>query len=328
MKMRKEPVILGIVIVVLSLYLIFNTSDRSLYELPDLEPVSPSKISKMTLDSSTGSIVLIRKAGAWVVNEAAYPGDETSIKRVTDIVANLRLTTLISESRNYERYDLDPAHAITVKAWEGDQLVREFDVGKAVPGNRQTFVRLADDYRVYHAGEGFRNRVQGNVDTFRDKTVMSFEPGQIEQVQVSRKDAQAVFVKEKSPESAGETLADGGTPGVKTAESVWRNAAGESVKESKLTKLVDDFSTLTCRSFVYDRQKTDVTDPIATITFKGAQDYTVQVFAPFEKDASEYPAVSSQNDDLFMLPKWQADQVINALDEMVSPEKEAAAAGE
>ena len=321
MKIRKEAIILGIVIVVLSLYLIFNTRDRSLYELPDLKPILPSKISKMTLDSSEGSIVLIRKAGGWVINEEAYPGDETSIKRVTDIVANLRLTTLISESRNYERYDLDPEHAITVKAWEGDQLVREFDVGKAVSGNRHTFVKLADDYRVYHAGEGFRNRMQGNIDMFRDKTVMSFEPDQIEQVQVSKKDAQAVFIKEKSPEAAGETPADGGSPGMKTAQSVWRNVAGEGVKENKLTKLIDDFSSLKCRAFIYDRQKTDFTDPIAMITFKGAQEYTVQIFEQFEEDASDYPAVSSQNDYLFMLPKWQADQVMNAFDEIVWPKR-------
>ena len=49
MKIRKEAIILGIVIVVLSLYLIFNKSDRSLYELPELKPVPVSIISKMTI---------------------------------------------------------------------------------------------------------------------------------------------------------------------------------------------------------------------------------------------------------------------------------------
>ena len=40
MKIRKEAVILGVVIVALSLYLIFNEGDRSLYELPNLRPDS------------------------------------------------------------------------------------------------------------------------------------------------------------------------------------------------------------------------------------------------------------------------------------------------
>ena len=314
MKIRKEAVILGIVIVVLSLYLIFNKSDRSLYELPELKPILASKISKMTIDSSEGSIVFIRKAGGWVINEEAYPGDETNIKRVADIVADLTLTTLISESKNYGRYDLDPDHAITIKAWEGDKLLREFDVGKSASGHRHTFVKLVGDHRVYQAGDGFRNKVQEKADMFRNKTVMSFEPERIEQVQVSKKDKQSIFVKEKTPQASSETPVDGGTMEMETAKPLWKNAAGEVVKENKLTKLIGDMSSLKCSAFVYDRQKADFEDPIAMITFKGAEEYTLQIFEQLEKDASEYPAFSSQNDYPFFIPKWQADQVIKALD--------------
>ena len=317
MKIRKEAVILGILIVVLSLYLIFNERDRSLYDLPVLKPISTSELSKMTIESSEDSIVFIRRAGAWVVNEEGYPGDETSIDRVADVVANLRLTTLISESKNYGRYDLDPEHAITIKAWEGDTLVREFRVGKAVSGHRQTFVKLADDHRVYHAGEGFRNKVQGKADMFRDKTVMSFDSGQIKQVRLINKDAQGIFMKETAPETPSEKPADGDSQKTKTVHSVWRNADGEVVKENKLTKLMDDFSSLKCSAFVYDRQKSEFTEPIAMITFQGAEEDTLQIFEPLEKDASEYPAISSQNDYLFLVPKWQADQVINALADIV-----------
>jgi hypothetical protein len=332
MKIRKEAVILGIVIVVLSLYLIFNKSDRSLYELPELKPIQGSDISKMTLVSSEGSILFIRKTGKWVINEKAYPGDETSIKRVTDIVANLTLTTLISESKNYERYDLDPNHGITIKAWAGDKLVREFDVGKAASGLRHTFVKLAGDHRVYHAEENFRSRVQGQADKFRDKTVMSFGPDLIEQVQVSTADGQGIFIKEKStdraPEASGKTSADGDTPEMESANFVWKNAAGEVVKENKLTKMLDDFSSLKCSTFIYDRQKDDFKDPIVSITFKGKEEYTLKIYARLEKDDSKYPALSSQNDYLFFIPKWQADQVIKALVDIVPLEKETAAEGE
>jgi hypothetical protein len=313
MKIGKEVIILGIVIVVLSLYLIFNKSDRSFYELPDLKPILVSKISKMTLDSSEGSIVFIRKEGGWVINEEAYPGDETNIKRVADIVADLTLTTLISESKNYGRYDLDPDHAITIKAWEGDKLLREFDVGKSASGHRHTFVKLVGDHRVYQAEDSFRNKVQEKADMFRYKTVMSFDPDRIEQVQVSEKDKQSIFVKEKTPQASSETPVDGGTMETETAQPLWKNAAGEVVKENKLTKLIGDMSSLKCSAFIYGRQKADFEDPIAMITFKGAEEYTLQIFQQREKDASEYPAISSGSDYPFFIPKWQADQVIKAL---------------
>ena len=313
MKIRKEAVILGIVIVVLSLYLIFNKRDRSLYELPDLKPIPASEISKMTLDSSESSILFIRKAGKWVINEEAYPGDESTIKQVTDIVDNLTLATLISESKNYERYDLDASHKITIKAWEGDKLVREFDVGKAASGLRHTFVKLAGDHRVYHARENFRNRVKVKTDLFRHKTVMSFEPDQIQQIQVSKVDEKGIFVKEEARETSGKTPSDGDTQGLGKPRFVWKNAAGEVVDEKKLTKLMDDFSSMKCSAFIYDRQKTDFKDPIAAITLKGTEEYTLQIFERPEKDASEYPAISSQNDYPFFIPGWLADQVIKYL---------------
>jgi hypothetical protein len=328
MKIKKEVIVLGVVIVLLSMYLIFKSNDRSLYELPELKPVSASKISKITLDSSKGSVVLTRKAGEWVVNEEGYPGDDSGIKRVSDIVANLTLTTLISESKNYDRYDLGPEDAITIKAWEGDKLVREFDVGKAASSHRHTFVRLAGDQRVYHAQENFRSRVEGNADTFRSKTVLSFETDQVEEVHISKQDAQGVYTREKNSKTGSEKTSDGDATEMKAADPIWRNAAGDIVEKDKITKLIDDFSSLKCRAFIYDRKKSDFTKPIAGAAFKGAETYTLQIFEQLEKDASEYPAVSSQNDYPFLLPKWQADQILNALVDIAPFEKENAAAGE
>jgi len=328
MKIRKEAVILGIVIVVLSLYLIFNKRDRSLYELPNLDPIPVSEISKLTLDSSEGSILFIQKAGDWVINEEAYPADKNTVKRVVEIVAELRMTTLISESKTYERYDLDPEHKITIKAWAGDKLVREFDVGKAASGHRHTFVKLADNHRVYNAEENFRSRLQGQADKFRDKTVLSFEPDQIEQVQVSKVDGQGNFIKEKStnkaPEASSATPLDGDIQATEGAKPVWKNAAGDVVKDNKLTKLIDDFSSLKCSAFIYDRKKDEFKNPIVTVMFKGAEEHILQVFERLEKGASKYPAASSQNDYAFFIPKWQVDQVIKALADIIPPEKEGA----
>ena len=145
---------------------------------------------------------------------------------------------------------------------------------------------------------------------------------------VYKRQAQGTFVKEKAPDVSSEKPADSASPKIKTANDVWRNAAGEVVKEQKLTKLIDDFSSLTCSAFVYDRQKADFTDPIAMITFQGAEEYTLQIFERLDEKASEYPAISSQNDYLFIVPKWQADQVLNALAEIVPPEKVDAKADE
>ena len=321
MKIRKEAVILGIVIVVLSLYLVFNKRDRTLYELPKLDPIPVSEISKITLDSSENSIAFIRKAGEWVINKEAYAGDENTINRLADIIANLRLTTLISESKNYERYDLDPEHKITVKAWNNDKLVREFDVGKAASGQRHTFVKLAENYRVYQAAESFRSRLKIQVDDFRRKTVMAFEPELIDQIQVTTVNGEEVFTRDKSsakmPETSDAIPADGDVPGKESVKPVWKNSTGSVVEEAKLAKLLEDFSSFKCNAFIYDRKKEDLKDPIATLVFKGAEDYTLQIFERLEKGAAQYPATSSQNEYPFFIQKWQTDRVNRVLTEIV-----------
>ncbi|MBW1691689.1 MAG: DUF4340 domain-containing protein [Deltaproteobacteria bacterium] len=71
---------------------------------------------------------------------------------------------MVSESRDYSRYQLDDEHKITVKAYIGEKLTRELDVGKAAPSYRHTFVRLKENEFVYHARENFRNAFDLSVD--------------------------------------------------------------------------------------------------------------------------------------------------------------------
>ena len=182
MKLRKEYVILGILIVVLSAYVLLRKSDRSFYELPVLQPVKTSDITRVTIDTPKENISLYRKGGKWVVGEQAFAADENQIKQATEIIGNLILTTLASESKNYERYELDDDHKITVKAWSEDALVRDFEVGKSAPSFRHTFVKLAGDHRVYHARENFRRVFEKTLDDLRDKTVLSFDKNQINRI--------------------------------------------------------------------------------------------------------------------------------------------------
>jgi len=324
MKVRKEAVILGIMIVVLSLYLIFNQKDRSLYNLPDLDPIPVSEITKLHLASPEGTIIISRKAEEWVLNKERYPGDESKIKRVVEMVANLTLATLISESENYERYELDGSHKIAVKAWKNDALIREFDVGKAASSHRHTFVKLADDHRVYQAGENLRNQFQGGVDQFRNKTVMSFDSKQITQVRIASGDENDTFMKSTSQDVSGEASDDVGAQKSEQAASIWKNAGDNVVDEKKIARLVDEMSSLKCQSFIYGKEKSVFENPIASLALKGDDVYSLLIYDHAE-DGDDYPALSSQNEHPFYLPSWRGDKVIKFLSEMGPKDNDQAA---
>jgi hypothetical protein len=102
------------------------------------------------------------------------------------VFETLTLTALVSESEDYIRYDLHAGKKITVKAWQEDSLMRNFDIGKAASSFRHTFVKLNDDSRVFHARDNFRGKFELSEDNLRDKSVLSFKITDIQEIQIDK----------------------------------------------------------------------------------------------------------------------------------------------
>ncbi|MEJ2657927.1 MAG: DUF4340 domain-containing protein, partial [Desulfobacterales bacterium] len=182
MKLKKEYFILGAVLVALVLYLALHRSNRTNYQLPELSPVPEKKISKLEITTADKSIVLNKTDNTWSIEPKGYPADSTKVKNMLDIIENLKLTALVSESKNYVRYDLGNDKNIHVKAWVGKTLERDFYIGKTAPTFQHTFVKLADDPNVYHARQEFRRKFDMSVNALRDKTVLSYAQNNIREI--------------------------------------------------------------------------------------------------------------------------------------------------
>ena len=204
MKLKKEYILLAAVIIGLGAYLIFQKTDRTHYRLPEPSKISKDDISKIEIKTADRTIEIKKKDGEWVIGPKAYPADADRIREMLETIAALKLTALISESKNYVRYDLNEAKRLAVKAFSGNSLLREFDIGKTAPTYQHTFVKLAGDPNVYHARGYFRTKFDQSVDDLRDQRVLSFEKVQI-------KDVEIVYNKETyhlSRETVSEKKAD------------------------------------------------------------------------------------------------------------------------
>ncbi len=151
MKIKKEMIVLALVIIALSAYLALRRTDRTHYALPEISPVDKKQISRLEISKAGYSAVLVREQDRWYLEDGHYPVEPAKADRMLDEVSDLTLTALVSESKSYERYGLDPAEALEISAWAGKTRVRSFAVGRTASTYRHTFVRLADDPRVYHA---------------------------------------------------------------------------------------------------------------------------------------------------------------------------------
>ena len=315
MKIKKEYIILAAIILALALYLYFHEGQRTLYQLPVLPKVSTKDISKIEIDKADGKIILKKKGDAWYIAPQDYPADPDRVKGINSTLEKLSLTAMVSESKNYKRYDLSPDKRIRVSAWTGDTLGREFDIGKAVPSSRHTFIRLSGDDRIYHARDDFRNKFNRSAGEFRDKTVLSFDTTTIREISLIRDQQVLVFKRTRVPLEK-DAASDKDQTQMK-AEMIWQAEDGRKGDETRLNRLLSTLSNLSCDSYIEDRRKEDFTTPAYSISLKGDREYSLLIFSKLKEDDNNYPAVSSENKYPFLLPEWKAKDVMPTSEELI-----------
>lgn len=312
--MRKEFIILAAIIVAASAYLYTRNTDQTHYELPPIESVSANDITKIDIKGPENDIQLSKKGGKWTVGEAAYPADEEKVEKMLETISGLTLTALVSEAENYDRYDLHDKAGITVTAHAGETLKRQLEVGKAAGTFRHTFVKLADDPRVFHARDNFRARFEETLDGLRDKVVLSFPKDQIMEISFTKEKETTVITKaDTQPAAEGETKTDDSGAEAGTPQTAWKKADGAAVETKNINSLLGTLSSLDCNTYLYDRKKADLVDPVYIFQAKGSEaEYTLSIFEKGDEE-SDYPAISSHSDSAFMLSGWEVDEMLDKL---------------
>jgi hypothetical protein len=316
MKVKKEYFILAAIILALSLYLFLRKTDRAHYELPKLPAVPKADVSKIEISKKGETVILNRRNGNWNIGPQRYPADNAKIKGMLGIIENLTLTAMVSESKDYSRYDLDNEQKVTVRAYIGETLTREFEIGKVAPSYRHTFVRLKENELVYHARENFRHTFDVNVDDIRDKQVLSFDKTEIQEIHLLKNGRSLVCARSTTSVNADKETVVQSKPS-QVQMLIWESAEGQRCDEKKLNRLLDTLSNLRCERYIDNKKKEALIDPIYSIELKGAQDYNLSVFAKAEGDEKSYPATTSMNDYPFLLPEGSAKSIMKAPDEML-----------
>lgn len=311
MKIKKEYFILVAIILSIALYLILRNPDRTHYKLPKVPHVAKTDISKIEISKPDTTIVLKRKDKKWYIAPEGYLANTDEVEKMLDSIEKLFVTTLVSESKNYSLYDLDDDHKITVKAWAGEALRREFNVGKTASSYQHTFLKLSGDDRVYHARGNFRSNFDQTVESLRDKTVLSFNRSEIQEIQIAKGKEVIAFNRTQVPGKVSTGKEDDADSQPEAeSKTVWQTADGKEGDETKLNRLLNTLSNLRCEKYIDNQKKEDFTDPVYTFQLKGAQEYDLSIFAKKDKSSKSYPAVSSENDYPFLLPEWQTKSLM------------------
>ena len=315
MKIKKEYIILVLIIIVLSVYLYKRSADRTLYELPKLAQIDEKALTKLEITRDKTVLVLNKKDDKWYIAPAEYPTDANKVKDMLNAIKNFDLTALVSESQNYNLYELDEGQKINVKAFQGDSLILDIDVGKSASSFRHTFVRPSGDERVFHARGNLKNTFDVTVESIRDKTVLSLKTAEIQQLNINKEQQSLAFTRTQVPVAVSAQDADKNTEAAAPAptsapKQAWQAATGQPVNESALNQLLNTLANLRCEKFIDDRKKEDFKSPLFTIELKDGQEYKLSIFSKAEENDPNYPAVSSGSDYPFELSTSQVDRIM------------------
>jgi hypothetical protein len=311
MKVKKEYIMLAVVIIALTVYLVMRSSDRTQYRLPDVPQAAAKDISRLQITRGQTTIVINKKDDKWYIAPDEFPADANKVKNMLNAVEKLTLTALVSESKNYNLYDLNEDKKLNVKAWQGEYLKRDVDLGKTASSFRHTFVRPAGDERVFHARGNFKNNFDFSVDDLRDKLVLALNPADIKLIQVIKDQQTLTISKSQAPVVVDNTEAEKKSdPGPGAKKSAWQAADGRPVEETAVNQLLNAVSDLRCEKFIIDRQKEDFTSPLFTLQLKGGQEYSLTIFAKTAEKDTDFPAVSSGSNYPFLLSGSLVDSIL------------------
>lgn len=323
MKLRKEYLVLaGIIAVLLIALALSGGRNKMRYRVPVLDRLESDAVTRMEISRSGESVLLEKKQGQWTLEPQGYKADPDKISGLLEVITGLTLTELAAEKKDDLRYELDDENKINVKAYEGENLVREFDVGKVSPTYRHTFVRISQDTRIFHARDSFRNTFDVAGSELRQKSVLSFDKNEITQAFLSQKEISFRLTKQiRPPESPVAIPEEEGMAEPAEPEEVWLTEDGSEAKKTEMDSILSQLSVLDCDEFIEDKTKEDFTEPVYSLVLTGSKDFSLQIFAKNE-EADKYPALSSETPYPFFLSTWKAENIMKDLEEFLEEKKE------
>ena len=135
--------------------------------------------------------------------DTGFPVDPIQINAMVDNIKALKITALVSESKDYGRYDLNEERKIKVTAFSQDKSVRSFDLGKTASSYRHTFIRIDNDPRVFHAEQNFREAFEKSENDLLDRKILSLDSESVSRIEGTVEGVVYGFEKKKAVESNG-----------------------------------------------------------------------------------------------------------------------------
>ena len=300
MKLKKEYIILFLIIAALVFYLVSRKGNRIQYEIPELNEVAAADISGIVIQGAEKKLSLSRKEGQWVIEPEKYTADSYKVEKMLDFLAKPELVTVVSDSKDYMRYGLDEKKRVSIKAMSGESFIRTVEAGYQADAHGFTFVKIENDSRVFHAKGDLRDIFTTDMSEIRDKKVVFFESEDINSVEL---------IKEGKTLSLTRTILAQNEDEEKPSYE-WETGESKTVDNAVVASILNDMQEIKCSEYIYDNSEAKG-DPDYVIKVTGEKEHLIKIFS---EEGNDYRAKSSDNPTPFKLYAWRIDNIIEMFD--------------
>ena len=302
MKIKKEYILLALLIASSIGYLVFQKTDRIHYTLPSLDEVKADGITAIEITREGETTTLKKQDKSWHITPQNWRADQTKVTEMLDVLANLTITDLVSETKDFERYELDEGNKAIIKAFAGDVLRRDLMVGKAAPTYNHTYVMLPGDERVYLASGDLPRLFLVSPSELRDMVVFSVTPTDINYIEIEHKGKKTVLTKSEVPQETD----NASSSEEKTKVFTWKNDKGETVDKVEIDTLLAGLAKVYCGEYLDDALKAGLAGPETVVAMKGTEAHDLSIFP---KTGDKVPALSSQSESPFVMPDYKLEEM-------------------
>ena len=325
--MKKEYIILIILIIGLSAYLGLKKNDQVHYELPTIPQVDTTRIDRMEISKSDRIVVLDKGEKGWTVTDEKFPANPDEIKQILGTLKQIKLSALVSEAKDLARYELDDSHAVKVKALADKKVLRSFVIGKTAPSYNHTFIYLDDqDRTVYQANGNFKNQFDKAAADFRDKTVLAFDLESVKKVTLDKQGKTVTLVKaiaSEKPDQEKDKTKEALTAEKPAPEkTIWENEDGSVVDQKTVSDLLSSLSKLECQAFMDDDQTARLKErqPSCQISLENDKVFVLNLFE--KNNDRDVEGSCSYTPYAFTLTSYKAEDIVSYTDRLLGIEQQ------
>ncbi len=333
--MKKEYIILIILIIGLSAYLGLRKNDRVHYELPAIPQVDTARIDRVEISRADRLVVLDKGEKGWTVTDKKFPANPDDLEQMLGTLKEIKLSALVSEAKDLARYELDDTHAVRVKALAGKEVLRSFVIGKTAPSYNHTFICLNDlsgdlsdhkDRAVYQANGNFKNQFDKEAADFRDKKVLGFDPDSVKKITLEKQGKTVTLVKNQALKIADqekdETKKDSAAEKAPPKEAVWKNEGGAVANQKTISDLLSSLSKLECQAFMDDDKAARLkeTQPSCKILLETDRTFVLNLFD--KNDHQDVEGSCSYTPYAFTLTSYKAEDIVSYTDKLLGIEQQ------